>query len=150
MKRVFLSLLACSLLVGMATVADAAKKAPEPAKQSGPEQSVVKKDLDVAGKSLVGRASRTVMPSKAKPKYTKSGKEHIVTYVLIDSNDIRTEVRKGSTSATPYVGIVEYREDTMECRGASKKEAMEGRNCKKLSSSTRKEMIRHDGKKWNY
>ena len=56
-------------------------KAPEkaPAKAAPVSQSKLEADLYKTGQSLVGRASRTVMPSKAHKEVRKVGKEYVAT-----------------------------------------------------------------------
>ena len=113
-------------------------KAPEkaPAKAAPVSQSKLEADLYKTGQSLVGRASRTVMPSK----------EYVATYVEVDTDSLTTEVRKGSRG---YVGFIRYSEHVYECRGASKSAALSA-PCEKIKTRNLNEMIRHDGKKWQY
>ena len=101
---------------------------------------------DKTGQSLVGRASRTVMPSKAHKEVRKVGKEYVATYVEVDTDSLTTEVRKG---ARGYVGFIRYSEHVYECRGASKSAALSA-PCEKIKTRNLNEMIRHDGKKWQY
>ena len=100
-------------------------KAPEkaPAKAAPVSQSKLEADLYKTGQSLVGRASRTVMPSQA-----------------------HKEERKG---ARGYVGFIRYAEHVYECRGASKSAALSA-PCEKIKTRNLNEMIRYDGKKWQY
>ena len=58
----------------------------------------------------------------------------------------RTEVRKG---ARGYVGFIRYAEHVYECRGASKSAALSA-PCEKIKTRNLNEMIRYDGKKWQY
>ena len=121
-------------------------KAPEkaPAKAAPVSQSKLEADLYKTGQSLVGRASRTVMPSKAHKEVRKVGKEYVATYVEVDTDSLTTEVRKG---ARGYVGFIRYSEHVYECRGASKSAALSA-PCEKINTRNLNEMIRHDGKKW--
>ena len=109
-------------------------------------QSTLDADLYKTGQSLVGRASRTVMPSKAHKEVRKVGKEYVATYVEVDTDSLTTEVRKG---ARGYVGFIRYSEHVYECRGASKSAALSA-PCEKIKTRNLNEMIRHDGKKWQY
>ena len=117
-------------------------KAPEkaPAKAAPVSQSKLEADLYKTGQSLVGRASRTVMPSKAHKEVRKVGKEYVATYVEVDTDSLTTEVRKGARG---------YSEHVYECRGASKSAALSA-PCEKIKTRNLNEMIRHDGKKWQY
>ena len=123
-------------------------KAPEkaPAKAAPVSQSKLEADLYKTGQSLVGRASRTVMPSKAHKEVRKVGKEYVATYVDVDTDSLTTEVRKG---ARGYVGFIRYAEHVYECRGASKSAALSA-PCEKIKTRNLNEMIRYDGKKWQY
>lgn len=123
-------------------------KAPEkaPAKAAPVSQSKLEADLYKTGQSLVGRASRTVMPSKAHKEVPKVGKEYVATYVDVDTDSLTTEVRKG---ARGYVGFIRYAEHVYECRGASKSAALSA-PCEKIKTRNLNEMIRYDGKKWQY
>ena len=103
-------------------------------------QSKLEADLYKTGQSLVGRASRTVMPSKAHKEVRKVGKEYVATYVDVDTDSLTTEVRKGARG---------YAEHVYECRGASKSAALSA-PCEKIKTRNLNEMIRYDGKKWQY
>ena len=109
-------------------------------------QSKLEADLYKTGQSLVGRASRTVMPSKAHKEVRKVGKEYVATYVEVDTDSLTTEVRKGPRG---YVGFIRYSEHVYECRGASKSGALSA-PCEKIKTRNLNEMIRYDGKKWQY
>ena len=71
-------------------------------------------------------------------------------YITVDQGSVHCEVRKGQNSHTPYTGLISYDEVTMECTGATKAEAAKSTNCKSVMSSSRRELIRYDGKtkKW--
>lgn len=131
-----------------ATGAAAPEKAPakEPAKAAPVSQSKLEADLYKTGQSLVGRASRTVMPSKSQKEVRKVGKEYVATYVEVDTASLNTEVRKGSRG---YVGFIRYNEHVYECRGASRSAALAG-PFEKIKTRSLNEMIRYDGKKWQY
>lgn len=133
-----------------------ASKAEQEASKSSPKNSkgstgeaAVKADLDVAAHELVGRASRTVVPSKTKPSVAKSGKQVVVNYVDIDTNSTHATMRKGSSAATPYTAIVSYSERHMRCTGATKAEALSDKaQCQTVKTRHMQEFIRYDGKKW--
>ena len=55
-------------------------------------------------------------------------------------------MRKG---ARGYVGFIRYSEQVYECRGASKSGALSA-PCEKIKTRNLNEMIRYDGKKWQY
>lgn len=126
-------------------------KASKKSSKASASTAAVQADLDIAAKDLVGRASRTVVPSRTKPNVTKSGKKVIVTFTDIDTSRVHTTLRPGSSAATPYTGIVSYTEDRMRCTGATKSEALSAKGqCQKISSKNIQELIRYDGKKWNF
>lgn len=126
----------------------APEKAPAktPDKAAPVSQSRLEADLHKTGQSLVGRASRTVMPSKAHKEVRKVGKEYVATYVEVDTASLNTEVRKG---ARGYVGFIRYAEHVYECRGASRSAALAG-PFEKVKTRNLNEMIRYDGRKWQY
>lgn len=155
------AVLACLLFVGgcasSGSAASSGKNTPAAPQQrvqstgsATSQEAQVKAQLDTAGRDLVGRASRTVMPSKAKPKVFKGGKDYVAQYVEVDQNSFSTTMRPGTTSSTPYVGVIEYREVTKECRGATKQKAMTSTACQEISSRNMKELIRYDGKSWQF
>jgi len=115
------------------------------------KEAKIKAELDQTGRELAGRAGRTLMPSKSKPNVVKAGKKnYIAKYMTVDQNSVTTSLRPGTTSSTPYVGIVEYEEATMECRGATKAAAMSSTDCTKVRTTSRRELIRYDGKSWQF
>ncbi len=151
-----LLLAACLLLGGCggtsATAADQigaaiSESAPAISLEAG---SAAQASLDKAAQEMVARAGRTVMPSKANPKVTRSGKDYVISYVNIDPATARATLRPGQSKASPYVGIVEYTETTLECRGATRQAAQNAKNCTTLSTRHVKELIRHDGNGWQY
>lgn len=134
-----------------AAKAETKAKASKKSSKSSASTAAVQADLDIAAKDLVGRASRTVVPSRTKPNVTKSGKQVIVTFTDIDTSRVQATLRPGSSAATPYTGIVSYTEDRMRCTGATKSEALSAKGqCQKISSKNIQELIRYDGKKWNF
>ena len=156
----FVALASCLLLLGgcgSSTGAASDKGCPAvPGKQdacittAGDAPDDVKAGLRAAAQDLTGRAGRTVMPNKNKPQFRTAGKEHIARYIAVDQGSVHCQVRKGQNKHTPYTGLISYDEVTMECRGATKAEAAKSTNCKSVMSSSRRELIRYDGKtkKW--
>lgn len=111
--------------------------------------SSVEARLQTAARNLVGRASRTVVPSKAKPSVTKTKGGVTVRYIKIDPTQVKTGLRPGSKANT-YVGSVDYQEHEMMCTGATKEKALNGGSCTELLTRDVRELIRYDGKKWLY
>lgn len=119
--------------------------------QSGAEApSEVQAKLDQTGQKLASMANRTVSPNKKNPKVTRKGKEYVASYVEVDLQSVRTTIRPGQSSKVPYVGIIEYMENSYECRGTTKAAARALKNCKPTTSRQVKELISYDGKKWQY
>ena len=117
---------------------------------SGKQSSAVKAALDKTAQDLVSRASRTVVTNKAKPTVRKQGKQYVATYVDVDMNSIHTGMRAGQTKTTPYIGIIEYIENTYECKGATSAAARAYTDCQAVKTRNMKELIRYDGRKWQF
>ena len=103
-------------------------------------------DLQVTGEQLVGRAARTVMPSKASRSVRKVGKEYVANYIEVDQSNVSTDMRPGSKGQ--YVGFIRYSEYEYECRAATRKEALSTNQCERIRTRNLNELIRYDGKKW--
>ena len=99
-------------------------------------------------RELVGRAARTVMPSKAQKSVRKQGGEYVATYVEVDQNNVSTDMRPGKSGQ--YVGFIRYSEYEYECRGKSRQDALKGSQCERVRTRNLNEMIRYDGKKWQF
>ena len=125
------------------------KKSEKSAKKGKKTEAEIAADLDRVGHKLAAQASRTVMPSKASKEVRKVGSEYVATYVDVDVNNVRTELRPGS-KAGQYVGSVRYQEKVMECRGATKQAALSGANCKQAKTRNLHELIHYDGSAWQY
>lgn len=108
----------------------------------------IRADLEVTGQQLVGRAARTVMPSKASRSVRKVGKEYVASYIEVDQNSVSTDMRPGSKGQ--YVGFVRYSEYEYECRAATRQEALSTNQCERIRTRNLNELIRYDGKKWQF
>ena len=170
MKRVCVLVLACGLKLyggcalfggdekdsGVESPAPAQAEAASPAKADKPAASTsslkgearIRADLEVTGRELVGRAARTVMPSKAQKSVRKQGGEYVATYVEVDQNNVSTDMRPGKSGQ--YVGFIRYSEYEYECRGKSRQDALKGSQCERVRTRNLNEMIRYDGKKWQF
>lgn len=122
-------------------------KASTKRKAGAKSEDTIRAELDSVGRKLVRQASRTVMPSKSSKQVKKVNKEYVASYVEIDTDDVSTEMRPGS--AGQYVGVVRYLERMYECRGKSKKAALSA-TCEQIRSRGVRELIRYDGKAWQY
>ena len=120
-----------------------AKKAPRGAKS----EAEISAELDRVGHKLALQASRTVMPSKASKEVRKDGKDYVASYVEVDTSNVTTELRPGASGQ--YVGFIRYQEKIYECRGASKKEALSA-SCQQVRARRLNELIRYDGKEWQF
>lgn len=110
-------------------------------------EAAIRADLDKVGRKLASQASRTVMPSKASKQVKKVNNEYVATYVEIDTVNVTTEMRPGSKGQ--YVGVVRYQEKVFECRGKSRQAAL-GAQCVQTRSRRLSELIRYDGRAWQY
>jgi len=117
------------------------------AKKGGKSEATIRAELDKVGKKLAAQASRTVMPSKSSKQVRKVDDGYVATYVQIDTTNVSTEMRPGTGGQ--YVGVVRYQEQVYECRGKSKKEALSAQ-CSQTRSRRLSELIRYDGKAWQY
>lgn len=114
----------------------------------GPKsEAEISAELNAVGHKLAAQAARTVMPSKAGKEVRKDGKGYVATYVEVDATNLSTEMRPGAKGQ--YVGFVRYLERVYECRGASKKEALSA-PCEQVRTRRLNELIRYDGKTWQY
>lgn len=108
----------------------------------------IRADLQVTGQQLVGRAARTVMPSKTSRSVRKVGKEYVANYIEVDQSNISTDMRPGSKGQ--YVGFIRYSEYEYECRAATRQEALSTSQCERIRTRNLNELIRYDGKKWQF
>lgn len=123
-----------------------ASKATKASKGAKSEEEI-RASLDVVGRKLAAQASRTVMPSKAAKEVRKDGNGFVATYVEVDAQNVTTELRPGTKGQ--YVGFIRYQEKIYECRGASKQAALSA-PCQQTRARRLNELIRYDGKSWQY
>lgn len=117
------------------------------AARSSKKEATVRAELDKVGRKLAAQAARTVMPSKSSKQVKQRNKEYVATYVEIDASNVSTEMRPGTGGQ--YVGVVRYQEKIYECRGKSRAAALKAQ-CDQIRSRRLSELIRYDGKKWQY
>lgn len=126
----------------------AAKKAPAAKASKGAKsEEEIRASLEVVGRKLAAQASRTVMPSKAAKEVRKDGNGFVATYVEVDAQNVTTELRPGAKGQ--YVGFIRYQEKIYECRGASKQAALSA-PCQQTRARRLNELIRYDGRSWQY
>lgn len=126
----------------------AAKKAPAAKASKGAKsEEEIRASLEVVGRKLAAQASRTVMPSKAAKEVRKDGNGFVATYVEVDAQNVTTELRPGTKGQ--YVGFIRYQEKIYECRGASKQAALSA-PCEQTRARRLNELIRYDGRSWQY
>ncbi len=114
----------------------------------GPKsEDEISAELNTVGHKLAAQAARTVMPSKASKEVRKDGKGYVATYVEVDATNLTTELRPGAKGQ--YVGFIRYQEKVYECRGASKKAALSA-PCEQVRARRLNELIRYDGKAWQF
>ena len=130
--------------------AKAEKAAPQKSGKAskGPKsEAEISAELNTVGHKLAAQAARTVMPSKASKEVRKDGKDYVASYVEVDATNLTTELRPGAKGQ--YVGFIRYLEKVYECRGASKKEALSA-PCQQVRTRRLNELIRYDGKAWQF
>ncbi len=71
----------------------------------------------------------------------------VASYVAVDEDSVVTELRPGASGQ--YVGFVRYKENVFECRGASRQAALAAA-CQQVKARRINELIRYDGKSWQY
>ena len=139
----------CLLMLALCAPAQAAAKK-EARKPAAPESmETVQTKLDVVGKKLVESAARTVTPPKNAKAVQPDGKEFVASYVEVDTQSLKTEVRPSTGPGGQYVGLIKYLENHYECRAASKAEALNA-PCTLVKARRMNELIRYDGGKWSY
>lgn len=123
-----------------------AEKAPRAARGAKSETEI-RAELDKVGHKLAAQASRTVMPSAAAKEVRKDGSGYVASYVEVDTSNVTTELRPGAKGQ--YVGFIRYQEKIYECRGPSKQAALSA-PCKQVRARRLNELIRYDGKAWQF
>ncbi len=146
MKMMLPVLMFCFIVCGCTAAKNGSTAAPSAVSQN----AQIAADLDKVGHKLVAQAARTVVPNKGAKKVRKHGKQYLATYIDIDENKVSTSMNPSTSGQGQYVGYVRYVERTLECRGATKKAALESTDCLELKSRGVSELIHYDGTKWVY
>lgn len=115
--------------------------------RSAKSEDQIRTELDQVGRKLASQAKRTVTPSKANPQVRKVGKEYVATYTDVDADNVSTELRPGKGGQ--YVGFIRYQEHVYECRGSTEKAARSA-TCTQTRTRRLNELIRYDGKSWQF
>lgn len=125
----------------------ATKKAAKTAKtkKGAKSEAEIKAALDQKAKQLVSQSARTLLPNKAHKEVAKVGSEWVATYMHVDTENVSTELRPGANGQ--YVGFIRYKEDIMQCRGATKEAALKA-PCERSGARRLTELIRYDGREW--
>lgn len=121
------------------------KTSAKSSKKGAKSEAQIKKELDDMGNKLVAQSARTLLPNKANKNVKQKGKEWVATYIHVDTNNVRTELRPGANGQ--YVGFIRYQEEIMECKGATKQAALSA-PCVKVGARRMNELIRYDGHQW--
>ncbi|MEG6502241.1 MULTISPECIES: translation initiation factor 2 [unclassified Desulfovibrio] len=119
----------------------------QPAAKGAKTEAQIAAELNMVGRKLVAQAGRTVVPSKSKKDVRQDGKDFVASYVEVDEGSVATELRPGASGQ--YVGFVRYKENVFECRGASRQAALSAA-CQQVKARRINELIRYDGKSWQY
>ena len=125
--------------------ASAEKK--QPVAKGAKTEAQIAAELDSVGRKLVAQAGRTVVPSKSKKDVQQVGKDFVASYVEVDESTITTELRPGASGQ--YVGFVRYKENVYECRGTTRQAALTAA-CQQVKARRINELIRYDGKSWQF
>lgn len=121
--------------------AQASTKTPKGSKS----EAQIKAELDQMGKKLAAQSSRTIVPNKNNKDIKQVGGQWVVSYIDVRPEEVTTQLRKGASGQ--YVGSIRYAEHFMECRGATRQEALKA-PCQEVKSRNLNELIRYDGKQW--
>lgn len=105
----------------------------------------IQAELDQMGKKLASQSARTLLPNKANKDVKQVGGQWVASYIEVRPEEVRTQLRPGSSGQ--YVGSIRYAEHFMECRGATRQEALKA-PCHEVRSRNLNELIRYDGKQW--
>lgn len=119
------------------------KKASKAASKKSEAQ--IRADLDRDAKLLVAQSARTLLPNKANKDVKQVGGQWVATYISVDTENIRTEMR--TSASGHYVGSIRYHEDIMECRGATKAAALAA-PCTKVRTRNMNELVSYNGSSW--
>lgn len=125
------------------TTAKAAKAAK--AVKGAKSEAQIQAELDQMGKKLASQSARTLLPNKANKDVKQVGGQWVASYIEVRPEEVRTQLRPGSSGQ--YVGSIRYAEHFMECRGATRQEALKA-PCHEVRSRNLNELIRYDGKQW--
>ena len=139
---------AASAKAPKAAKAEPAKSSKSAKKGAAKSEDQVRQELDQVAKKLTSQAKRTIMPNKANPQVRKAGGEYVASYTDVDGDHATTEMRPGKDGQ--YIGFIRYQEHMYECRGSSEKAARQAANCTVVKSRRVNEVIRYDGKSWQY
>ena len=108
-------------------------------------EAQLKTELDRDARQLVAQSARTLLPNKANKEVKKVGNQWVATYINVDTENIRTDMR--TSASGHYVGSIRYHEEIMECRGDSKQAALSA-PCTKVRTRNMNELVSYDGNSW--
>lgn len=128
-----------------ATAAKKATKTVAKATKGAKSEAQIKAELDQMGRKLAAQSSRTLLPNKANKDVKHVGGQWVASYIDVRPDEVRTELRRGASGQ--YVGSIRYSEHFMECRGATRQEALKA-PCTETRTRNLNELIRYDGKQW--
>lgn len=123
----------------------AAAKTAAKAVKGAKTEAQIQAELDQMGKKLASQSARTLLPNKANKEVKQVGGQWVASYIEVRPEEVRTQLRPGSSGQ--YVGSIRYSEHFMECRGATRQEALKA-PCQEVRSRNLNELIRYDGKQW--
>lgn len=136
-----------------ATVATAGKKdAPTaPAAQKAPSSDPVQQKLDEFACNTLASMNKHIRPGLSAKEVVKNPDGTFTArYKCMDVNSLRTYYKKPEAAkVVTYIGIMDYHKLTLECRGATKDEALQGPFKEVLRMPTT-ELIKYVKGVWRY
>ncbi|MDE5832066.1 MAG: translation initiation factor 2 [Desulfovibrio sp.] len=114
-------------------------------KKGAKSEAQIKEELDAKARQLVAQSARTLLPNKTHKEVKKVGSQWVATYMDVDTQNISTEMHPGK--AGQYVGTIRYRENIMQCKGATKAAALSA-PCEKAGARRLTELISYHGGQW--
>lgn len=138
----------CALcLAGPAFAAAPAPKHAAPARAAAPGTDEAKEQLDVAARTHLERVIRTLRPSMEHKAIVRQGGAVRVSYMVVDTGSLRTELVSQQTPGSLYVGNVIYVVHEYESIGRSEQEALGG-TFRKTKSRRVREFTCYENGRW--
>jgi hypothetical protein len=125
--------------------AKAGKK--QAAKAGPPSEAQARAELDDFLVKYTQQANKNMNGSRSKPRVFTRGKNHVAQFSEIDPVSVHADMRKSISKHFDYTARMYYVENTFECVGKTKKEALKG-PFKVVNSKKLTELPRYYKGKW--